>query len=491
MSDWEKVKKGELSQEEFDAKYKEVLIDTKHPDLGPRANQIVGFFGDRREFFKDRYWSQTIGSINSLDHGGICGVNGVIGNVQSFNTDKPKKRMYADVDNAEFVIVWGTDPLVANKGPTWLAPKFMNALKRGMKLAVVDPRLSRIAEKAHIWVPIKPGTDAALALGMARWIIENGRYDLRYLTNPNQAAAKADGEPTWSDATYLVNLSAKGKPKLRASDLGIGTEEQFVVIQNGKPVPHDQATEGQLEVDTVINGIQVKSVFTLFKERVMEHTIEEYARICEIEPQQIIELAREFTSHGKKAAITSYRGPAMHVNGFYNLRAINCLNHLIGNYDWKGGSMSTGAKFKPLEGRYDLMKVPKANKAWGIPLVRNKVVYEKTTLFERDGYPAKRPWFQYSGNNIQEALPSAAEGYPYPIKALFIHRISPLLSVPVGMAHKEILKDQKAIPLLVVSDVVISETGTYADYILPDLTYLERWGFETIYPRSSGMEKSG
>jgi anaerobic selenocysteine-containing dehydrogenase len=482
MSDWEKVKNGELSREKFDAKYQDVLIDTKHPDLGSKANQIVGFFGDRREFFKERYWSQTVGSVNSLDHGGICGVSGVIGNVQSFNSEKPKKRMYADVDNAEFVIVWGSDPLVANKGPTWLAPKFMNALKTGLKLAVIDPRLSRIAEKAHMWVPIKPGTDAALALGMASWIIENRRYDLRYLLNPNQAAAKAAGEPTWSDATHLVNLSDKGKQKLRASDIGIGTDKQFVVIQNGKPVPHDQAAEGQLEAEMVIAGLQVKSVFTLFKERVMEHTIEEYAKICEIDPQQIIDLAQEFTSHGKKASITSYRGPAMHTNGFYNLRAINCLNHLIGNYDWKGGSMSTGAKFKPLEGRYDLLKVPKGYKAWGIPLVRNKVAYEKTTLFQRDGYPAKRPWFQYSGNNIQEALPSAAEGYPYPIKALFIHRISPLLSVPVGMGHKEILKNQKTIPLLVVSDVVISETGTYADYILPDLTYLERWGFETIYP---------
>jgi len=482
MADWEKVKKGELSKEQFAAKYKDVLIDPKHPDFGPKANQIVGFFGDRREFFKDRYWSQTMGSVNSLDHGGICGVNGVTGNVQSFNTEKPKKRMYADVDNAEFVIVWGTDPLVANKGPTWMAPKFINAIKRGLKIAVVDPRMSRIAEKTDWWVPIKPGTDAALALGMARWIIENQRYDLRYLLNPNQAAAKADGESTWSDATFLVNLTDKGKQKLKALDLGMGTDKQYVVLQNGKPALAETATEGQLEVDTEINGIKVKSVFTMFKERVMEYTIEEYAKMCGIEPQQIIDLAKEFTSHGKKAAITSYRGPAMHANGFYSLRAINCLNHLIGNYDWKGGSMSTGAKFKPLEGRYDLMKVPKGFKSWGIPLVRNKFPYEKSSLFKRDGYPAKRPWFNYSANNIQEALPSAADAYPYPIKALFIHRISPVLSVPIGQTHKEILKDTKAIPLLVVSDVIIGETSMYADYILPDLTYLERWGYETIYP---------
>lgn len=482
MDDWEKLKKGELTQEEFDVKYKDVLIDTKHPDFGPKSNQIVGIFGDRRDFLINRYWFLSLGSKNALHHAGVCGITGVMGNVQSFTTEKPKKRMYADVDNSEFVIVWGSDPLVANKGPSWQGPQFMNAIKRGMKLAVVDPRMSKIAEKAHMWIPIQPGSDAALALGMARWIIENNRYDLKYLTNPNQEAAKVDGEPTWSDATHLVNLSAKGKPKLRASDLGIGTEEQFVVIENGQLVAHDEALDGQLEVDTVINGMHVKSAFTMFKERVMERTIEEYAQVCKIEPEQIIDLAREFTSYGKKAAITSYRGAAMHNNGFYAIRAINCLNHLIGNYDWKGGSMTTGAMFNPFSGRYEIKKVPKAKKAWGIPLVRSEVAYEKTSLFARDGYPAKRPWFPYSNWNSQELLPSAADRYPYPIKALFVHRISPIVSTPTGQNFDKILKDKEAIPLLVVSDVVISETAEFADYVLPDLTYLERFGFETIYP---------
>jgi len=482
MSDWARVKKGEMSWEDFDRKYREVLIDTRHPDLGPKANQIVSLGGDRRDFIHGRLWTKCLGSINAYDHAGICGISGVQGNLRSFSGPKAKKRMYADVDGAEFVIIWGTDPLVANKGPTWLAPKHINALKRGLKLAVVDPRMSKIAEKAHIWVPIYPGTDAALALGMARWIIENGRYDKRYLTNPNKEAAEADGEPTWTDATHLVNVDHPDRPKLRAADLGIGSRDQFVVIENGKPVPHDQAQEGELEVDTTINGIRVKSVFTLFKERVMERTIEEYADICRIKPEQIVELAREFTSHGKRAAITSYRGPAKHVNGYYNLRAINCLNHLIGNYDWKGGSLTTGARFKEFEGRYQLLEVPGGYKAWGIPLARVKVPYEKTSLFERDGYPARRPWFPFSNHVIQEVLPSAAEGYPYPIKALFIHRISPILSIPGGQEQAKILQDTQAIPLLVVFDVVMSETALYADYVLPDLTYLERWGFETIYP---------
>jgi anaerobic selenocysteine-containing dehydrogenase len=63
--------------------------------------------------------------------------------------------------------------------------------------------------KAWKWLPIKPGTEAALAMAMIRWIIENRRYDARYLTNANKGAAKADGEPTWCNATWLVVLDEK------------------------------------------------------------------------------------------------------------------------------------------------------------------------------------------------------------------------------------------------------------------------------------------
>src|SRR5690606_28975504 len=122
---------------------------------------------------------------------------------------------------------FGTNPITANRGPTWLTPRITNALSRGMKMAVIDPRLSKTAEKADYWVPIIPGTDGALAMAIGRWIVENKRYDARYLKNPNKRAAQADGEPTWSDATHLVNLSDEARPKLRAKDLGIGDSEDF------------------------------------------------------------------------------------------------------------------------------------------------------------------------------------------------------------------------------------------------------------------------
>lgn len=483
MTDWARVKNKEMSQQDFHQKYKDVLIDTNHPDLGPKANQILTVAAERRIFIQERYWSQTVGSINAFDHGGICGASGVTGIARSFATPKPRPRLYADVDHAEFVIVWGTDPLISNKGPTVLAPRYMNALARGVKFACIDPHYSRMAQKSQLWVAPQPGTDGALALGMGRWIVENKRYDEQYLTNPNAHAAKADGEPTWSDATYLINVSNPRKPKLTAKDLGIGSEKEWVVMENGVPVPHSRAGHGQLEVDTTLpGGMRVKSAFTLYKERVMERTLEQYAAICQITPEEIISLAREFTSHGKKASITAYRGPGMHGNGYYNLRAITLLNHLIGNYDWKGGSMSAAPTYTVGQGRYALSSVPKGFKPWGLTYFRNRLPYEKSSLFARDGYPAKRPWFTFGNSQIQELLGSAADRYPYPLKAVFFHRHNHLMSVPAAHKLTDILKNPEHIPLFVASDIIVSETSACADFILPDLSYLERWGYEGMYP---------
>ncbi|WP_019379177.1 molybdopterin-dependent oxidoreductase [Virgibacillus halodenitrificans] len=482
MEDWDKVKTGEMSQADFDAKYSDKLVDTRHPDFGSKVNQVTFMVGDRRDFMQ-RFINSSLGTNNYYHHGGVCGISSVVGNTRSYSgAEKKKKRQYADIENTLFLLVWGTNPMVANKGPTFLAPKLTNAIQNGMQMAVVDPRFSKTAEKADTWLPIKPGTDAALALAIGRTIIERNMYDETYLTNPNKQAASADNEPTWSDATHLINMSDPKRPKLRASDIGIGTAEQFVVLENGSPVPHDKAKKGDLEVERKLKGIEVKSAFQLYKDRTMEKTLDEYSVITTIPKEQIIKVAKQFTSYGKRASIMSYRGPAMHVNGYYTQRLIASLNHLIGSYDWKGGNITTGAFYKEFEGKYDLMTVPNGRKPWGIPTGRNQVKYEDTSVFERDGYPAKRPWFPFSPQTIGDVLPSAVEGYPYPIKALITHRFSPVLSAPNGPIQEQALKDTNILPLFVASDVQIGDSTKFADYILPDTVYLERWGREAIYP---------
>jgi anaerobic selenocysteine-containing dehydrogenase len=123
-----------------------------------------------------------------------------------------------------------------------------------------------------------------------------------------------------------------------------------------------------------------------------------------------------------------------------------------------------------------------------VPITREKAVYEQSTLFARDGYPARRRWSQFAGNSTHEVIPSAYEAYPYALKALFINRISPVESVAGGQFQGDMLKDQQRIPLVVAFDVVIGGSSQYADYILPDLTYLERFGLQVIYPNQNLKE---
>jgi anaerobic selenocysteine-containing dehydrogenase len=102
-----------------------------------------------------------------------------------------------DQQSAEFMLFVGASPLEGNYGPTNRASRIAQRIADGdLRIAVVDPRASKTAAKAWKWVPIKPGGEGAMAFGMIRWILEQQRYDARYLANANKGAAKADGEPT-------------------------------------------------------------------------------------------------------------------------------------------------------------------------------------------------------------------------------------------------------------------------------------------------------
>lgn len=498
MDDWKAVGDGTMTSADFEAKWGDRLLDPKRPELGPRSNRFAILGGDRMALIGSRMGLQSFGTINQFNHGGTCGVSGVVANARTHPTTN-FQRMYADIDYCRYLIVWGTEPLTANKGPTYLAPRIGRARELGMKMVVVDPRMSKTGEKADVWLPVRPGNDADLAWALIRWIIDNARYDENFLRQPNQASANAAGEPSWADATYLVNTSDPKRPYLTTADLGLAPapepdpatgrtpDGEPVCLVGGTPVGVATAVgPADLDVETelVVNGqpATVKSVFRLLTERAHERTVEEWADAAGIPVHQVEQVARDFTSHGKRACVTSYRGPAMHANGFDAVRAIAYLNFLIGNHDWKGGHITAQKGFSPMAGRYDLAKVPNPNQAWGIPITREKVRYEDTTFFKADGYPAKRRWFQFPGNLCHEVIPSAVAEYPYSLDALFIHRHSPLNSSPGGHRQAEMMHDTDKIKLIVSFDLVMGDTSQHADYVLPDPSYLERFTYEGIYP---------
>lgn len=127
---------------------------------------------DSNAAFAHQLFGQLYGSPNLSGHGAACDQDRRLAAMATFAHPLPVK----DYANSRFVMLWGTDPFGPNQA-LHENRELLAAMKRGCKLVVVDPNRSRTAEKAHLWLPIKPGTDGALALAIAHRIIQSGTHD--------------------------------------------------------------------------------------------------------------------------------------------------------------------------------------------------------------------------------------------------------------------------------------------------------------------------
>ena len=466
-------------------------IDPNAPELGPKANQFVFLAGriehGRAEHTK-RFVNAAYGSLNWFEHTTVCEQSHHIASAFTYAT---KTHLKPDFDNAKLILNFGANFGEANFPMNAVSRKMGNFKVNGGVMITVDPRFSVSASLSKEWVPVLPGTDGAFALGMTQWIIENKRYDKAFLEVPSKSAATLKGEASWSDATYLVR-SDNGK-FLRGDEAGLGgTKDEYVVLASGAPALAEKTTAADLMGEATVNGIACITAFQRLSQRAKEKTLDEYAKICGIPKDQIVRVADMFTSYGKLAVADFYRGPAQHTNGFQTCRAISILNLLVGNVDHRGGYMIGGGHshfMGDVHGKYDVANLhPGKLKPKGVTLSREKGKYEDSTEFKTKGYPAKRPWYPLTNNVFQGVMDGIIEGYPYPIKILWLHMGSPAYSIP-GMKDIIIktLKDTKKVPLFISTDIVIGDTTMFADYILPDVTYLEQWGNPAAPPTILGM----
>ncbi|MBW1980076.1 MAG: molybdopterin-dependent oxidoreductase [Deltaproteobacteria bacterium] len=459
-------------------------IEPQAPELGPKANQLVfmpGRIEHGRKEFTDRWMANYFGTINKrLDHTSICEVSHHVGLALCF---KGKHHIKPEILNSEYIIFFGTTPYEANFPMQAIARKLNFFRERGGTLVIVDPRFSNSAAKAARWIPILPGTDAAFALGMMRWMMENNRLDLEYLSFPNKKAAKEGARHlTWTNATYLVRED--NRKLLRHG-------KDFIVMVNGKPTPAREAKQADLLVDTTVDGVKVRSVYKMLVDRVMERHIPEYARICGVKTRDIEREADDFSSHGRRATADFYRGSVQHTNGTYTARTLGVLNFLLGNVSWKGGCEGHGGgHWHEIGGKpgnpYALKKkefLPGAVKATGVYLDRHKKLYQDSSEFKKQGYPAKRPWFPFGYDNVyQEGFPSIAAQYPYQVKCLITYWNNVVYSAPAGIHQIEAVRDPKVLPLFVAIDIVMGETSSLADYILPCRHCLEDYATPHVAP---------
>jgi anaerobic selenocysteine-containing dehydrogenase len=142
------------------------------------AETLTFTHGTKRTYHWDcRRFFNLFGSPNT------CGVN-TICMCPSYATEYATYGgmvLGSEVPGARCVVVWGCN--ASKSSPIGLYPQIVKARKNGAKLIVIDPRRTKEAEKADLWLQIRPGTDLALMLGWIRHIIANDLYDHEFVAN--------------------------------------------------------------------------------------------------------------------------------------------------------------------------------------------------------------------------------------------------------------------------------------------------------------------
>ncbi|MEE9177558.1 MAG: IscS subfamily cysteine desulfurase, partial [Acidimicrobiia bacterium] len=121
------------------------------------------------------------GSPNTMGVGALCYVSFAI-IAPHVTMGRMLIDMFSDIENAEMLLVWGTNP--ATDSPPLDMHRLEAAMAREADVVVIDPRRTETAERAHAqWVPIRPGTDGALALSMIGVLIDEDLYDEDFADN--------------------------------------------------------------------------------------------------------------------------------------------------------------------------------------------------------------------------------------------------------------------------------------------------------------------
>ncbi|UCG27425.1 MAG: molybdopterin-dependent oxidoreductase [Bacteroidales bacterium] len=162
-------------------------------------NDTFSLLSEKLTFFKEEYGSHSIlfykasgtsGLLNSvslnfwemfggctLTYGDLCWPAGL--EATRLMLGENKHNVPWDLENAKLIIMWGKNAVESNVQE--MIP-VENAIEKGAMLIVIDPRRTGTADKADLLLQPKPGTDAALALGVARILISEDRIDHDFIT---------------------------------------------------------------------------------------------------------------------------------------------------------------------------------------------------------------------------------------------------------------------------------------------------------------------
>lgn len=467
--------------------------------LRETAPEKLAFFTgrDQSQSFTG-WWAQAFGTPNYAAHGGFCSVNMAAGGIYTiggafWEFGQP------DWERTKLFVLFG----VAEDHDSNPIKIGLGKLKgRGAKVIGVNPIRSGYNAIADDWLGITPGTDGLLILSLIHCLLEAGKVDLDYLAR-------------WTNAPLLVN-ETEGPEKgliLRNAE-----SQPFVIDRRtGQPAPWD-GKGVEPDLGAVWQGH--RTVFQHMAERYLspEYAPEAVADRCGISAERIRALAAEMADvafnqaieidqpwtdfrgnrHekmlGRPVSFHAMRGISAHSNGFQTARALHLLQIMLGTVETPGGYRLKPPYPKPVEAH----PTPHFTAVPGKPLSGPHLGYVRSPeqlALKEDGSPARIDkgfsWENpFSAHGLmQMVIPNAHAGDPYRIDTLFLYMAnmswnsSMNTSAVMGMLTDKDDNGDYVIPRIIYSDAYASEMVAYADLILPDTTYLERYDCISLLDR--------
>jgi len=408
---------------------------------------------------------------------------------------------------SDLIIIWGCNP-VATQIPN--SHFLTEARYHGATLVTIAPDYSPSSIHSDLWVPVKPGGDAALALAVARILIDEKLYDEAFVKEQTDLCVlvrEDDGQMLResdlrkrgdSETFYCFDLAAKRIQRLNAKSLELADV--------------DPALEGTFEVEGIAGPIRVRPVFELLKDRLREYDKESASKLCGTPPAVIERFARLFASAKAATNVTS-----SNFSKYYHGNLIErsqALLFALGGHIGKKGAGFAAFPFLTNDG-FDMFAIgrtalldqarlymdllPKAKilewKGYSKELVAlemsratypNAEVFACGTLFwavhggllEYSGRTAE--WDPYLKRPLSEYLRESLDNewqYVWPKpgndpRILFVFGSNPLRRV---RAYPLLLKTLwPKLSRIAVFDWRMTSTGQFADYVLPIAAWYER-----------------
>ena len=459
-------------------------------------------------------FAKQFGTPNYAAHGGLCSVNMAAGLIYTIGgsfwefggPDLERSRLFVMLGTAED----------HHSNPMKIAlAKFK---RNGGKFIAVNPVRSGYAAIADEWIPIKPGTDGALLLAIIHEIIALGLYDRDFLLQYTNSPDLVNADPDSDEFGLFLRSDKEVEESCIEADNKMWWDRHRDTAVYSHSDQADPRLMGEFELD---DGGKVKPAFQLLKERVAQYTPEWAAGITGIDANTIRRLAHEMgitardeqielpvpwtdawgreheSITGNPVSFHAMRGLAAHSNGFQTIRALGILMTILGTIDRPGGFRHKAPFPRPIPPCAKPPKSPDAVQP-GAPLEGMPLGFPASPedLFVDDLGEAVRldkgfSWeYPLSVHGLMHnVITNAWRGDPYPIDTLMLFMANMAWNSSMNTERvREMLVDKNAdgeykIPFLVVCDAFHSETIAFADIVLPDTTYLERYDAMSMLDR--------